>query len=92
MNKKRSRLSSELKHLESVSGKIGGTVVRVRDSAFARFPFLFIFLTPFGLVATFYGLEKLIDSIPYFVENPHMVLITGILVLFGTGTLYKKLS
>ncbi len=85
-------ISDELKKLEHITNTLGGKVVHVRDSAFKRFPFAFIFLTSFGLVATLYGFEKVIDQIPYFIENPHMVLVSGIVTLIVTGTLYKKLS
>ncbi|MCA9360860.1 hypothetical protein KC730_03150, partial [Candidatus Kaiserbacteria bacterium] len=59
---------------------------------FARFPMIFVLLSSFGLVATFYGFEKVIDQIPYFNENPHMILMTGVVVLVLTGALYKKLN
>lgn len=62
-----------------------------RDHVFKRFPLLFTLLGTFGLVATLYGFERLIDQVDLFAENPLILLTTGILLLIFTGTLYKKL-
>lgn len=86
------KVEGEMKKLEEMGGSVSGRFKNFRNSAFTRFPMLFVLLTSFGLVATFYGFEKVIDQIPYFTENPHMILVTGISVLLFTGALYKKLS
>lgn len=62
-----------------------------RKNAFDRFPLLFTLLAGFGLVATFYGFERLIDKINILSRNPFILLATGVLILVLTGTLYKKL-
>lgn len=62
-----------------------------RDRLAARYPFLFAGAAAFGLVSTYYGFEKLIDRVDTFVENPWILLATGIIVLIITGTIYKKL-
>jgi hypothetical protein len=46
----------------------------------------------FGLVSTFYGFEKLIDKVDLFVDNPWILLATGITALAITGSFYNKLS
>jgi hypothetical protein len=86
------RIESEIRKLEEMGGSLTGQAKRLRDSTFSRFPLLFVFLSTFGLVSTFYGFEKIIDQIPFFVENPVMVLVTGIITLAITGTLFKKLT
>ena len=63
-----------------------------KEAVFARFPLLFTLLGAFGLVATFYGFERLIDKIEFFTDNPAALLLTGILTLVVTGSLYKKLQ
>ncbi|MDX1765522.1 MAG: hypothetical protein R3313_01065 [Candidatus Saccharimonadales bacterium] len=63
-----------------------------RQAVFHRFPLLFTLLGAFGLVATFYGFERLIDQIDLFHDNPVILLATGLGVLVFTGTLYKKLQ
>jgi len=88
----RERVEAEIKKLEKMSGSVTGRFSSLRDNAFSRFPIIFVLLSSFGLVATFYGFEKVIDQIAYFNENPHMILITGIATLLLTGALYKKLS
>jgi len=82
-------------HLEKIEedlSKIGSAGIKLRDSTFARFPILFSLLTTFGLVATFYGFEKVIDKFTLFTDYPEILLIVGLAILAGTGTLYKKLS
>ena len=85
-------LSDQLKTLEGSISKLGQQVTQERDSVFEKFPILFLLFSSFGLVATFYGFEKIIDKIPYFVENPEMIFITGVVILFLSGALYKKLG
>ena len=63
-----------------------------REAAFNRFPLVFTLLGAFGLVATFYGFEGIIDNIDFLSGNPWVILATGIGVLFATGSLYKKLQ
>ena len=64
----------------------------VRRSAFRRFPSLFILLVTFGVSATIYGFEVLIAQWTYMYERPWLILLLGISILVGTGTLYKKLG
>ena len=86
------RVEKEIRKLEEMGGSVGNRAKRLRDSTFAKFPIIFIFLSTFGVVATFYGFEKIIDQIVYFEQNPSMVLVAGLLTLLITGTLYKKLN
>ena len=88
----REKVKAEIKKLESMGGSVSRRMLGIRDSAFTKYPLAFVLLTSFGLVATFYGFEKVIDNIPFFVENPYMILVTGIVVLILTGTLFKKIE
>lgn len=63
-----------------------------RRAVFGRFPLLFTLLGTFGLVATFYGFERLIDQMPLLADNPLILLGTGLSILVLTGSLYKKLQ
>ena len=65
---------------------------RTRQTAAQRFPLLFTLLASFGLVATFYGFEGLIDKVGVLSNNPAILLAVGILTLGLTGKLYKKLD
>lgn len=86
------KVENELKKLEKMGGSFTNQAKNLRDSAFSRFPLIFVFLSTFGIVATFYGFEKVIDQIQYFQENPSMVLVAGVFTLAVTGALYKKLN
>jgi hypothetical protein len=67
-------------------------LIEQRDSVFKRFPLLFTLLGTFGLVATFYGFQHIIQKIPLLANNPYITLGVGLAVLLLTGTLYKKLG
>jgi len=91
IHEQKQKVEAELHKLETMGGSLTNKAKGVRDSTFARFPVVFVFLSTFGLVATLYGFEKVIDDIDFFAENPYMVLVAGVLTLAITGTLYKKL-
>jgi len=76
---------------KKVSGPIGRRIKQQR-AALARYPLLFTLLTTFGLVATLYGFEGLIDEINFLSNNPIILLTIGVVILIFTGSLYKKLS
>ncbi len=92
LEQQKAKVEAEVKKLEEFGASATDKLVGMRNSAFQRFPIVFVFLSTFGLVSTFYGFEKVIDGIPFFVKNPHMILFTGIAVLVLTGALYKKLN
>ena len=81
-----------LEVLEEEMSKLGTAGKGFRDSAFSRFPILFSLSTTFGLVATLYGFEKVIDKIDFLNTQPEILLLVGLVTLAGTGTLYKKLQ
>ena len=92
IQEQKERIESEIRKLEVMGGTLGGQAKRLRDSTFTRFPIVFIFLSTFGLVSTLYGFEKVIDQITLFENNPLLILLTGILTLAVTGSLFKKLK
>lgn len=71
--------------------RVFGGLLKRRQTAFHRFPLLFTLLAAFGLVATIYGFERLIDKVEFLSDNPFILLGVGLLTLIITGTLYKKL-
>jgi len=91
-NNKTRKVEDDIRRLEQLGGAIKGRATNLRDSSFARFPIMFVMLSTFGLVSTFYGFEKVLDRIPVFIEHPIYILFTGIIILTITGTLYKKLN
>lgn len=79
--------SHEHHHSETYEG-----FIHRRDHAFARFPLLFTLLATFGVVATFYGFQGILEKIPLLSRDPYISLAVGILILVLTGKLYKKLG
>jgi hypothetical protein len=67
-------------------------IFRRRTTVFSRFPLLFTLLGTFGVVATFYGFQHILEDIPLLADYPYIALIVGLLILFVTGKLYKKLD
>lgn len=67
-------------------------LTETRNRATTRFPLLFALLATFGLVATYYGFEHIIDSIDFLSQNPILLLGFGVALLLATGSLYRKLQ
>lgn len=63
-----------------------------RETLFQKFPLIFTLGGTFGLVATFYGFEKIIDKIDFLSDNPWILLGAGLATLTVTGSLYNKLQ
>ena len=63
-----------------------------RKTLFRRFPIFFTAVVAFGAGATFYGLERGFETIPFFFDHPWRTLSIGLAVLFATGKLYAKLG
>lgn len=78
--------------IETIEEKAYKSMVKERNIIISKFPLPFALLASFGLVATFYGFEHLIDQVPFLVDNPVLLLLTGILCLLITGKFYKKLD
>lgn len=72
--------------------KLVQNAVKRRETLAQRFPLVFGLTATFGLVSVLYGFEKLIDRVELFVNNPWILLITGIVLLLVTGAAYKKLN
>jgi len=87
--KRTKRLLLALQHSEK---RLSDSIKTRKRSAFEQFPIIFTLLGSFGLVATFYGFEKLIDSSEFLSSNPWLLLTVGIGILAFTGSLYDRLS
>ena len=64
----------------------------IRKTLFRRFPIFFTGVVAFGAGATFYGLERGFETVPFFFDHPWRTLAIGLVVLFITGKLYAKLG
>lgn len=71
--------------------RIAADIGKRRKTFQEKYPLVFALGGAFGLVSTFYGFEKIIDSVDLFTENPWILLATGIITLSITGSFYNKL-
>ena len=72
--------------------QLRNSLAKKQQAAFAKFPLVFTLLGAFGLVATLYGFERLIDEVAFLSDNPVVLLVTGLVILVFTGSLYKRLQ
>lgn len=84
MTKKQTILEREKRIAKQVEAR--------RIAVFERFPLVFTLLGTFGLVATFYGFEHLIDNFEFLSRNPLVLLGTGIVTLTFTALSTKNYS
>lgn len=89
MDQKKNQIGT--KGISGAAHAVDKAIAKKRRAAFARFPLLFTLLGAFGLVATFYGFEGVMDQTGLS-ENPFVLLALGMGTLIFTGTLYKKLG
>lgn len=75
-----------------IEEKIVQLAAKERETLAQRFPLTFALIGTFGLVSTFYGFEKLIDSVDLFVNHPWILLIIGVATLSMTGLALRKLG
>lgn len=90
------------KLLEEIKGKVSAeqyarlqtmvqrSLVEKSRSQLERIPLLLPLLGAFGLVSTFYGFEKLLDTTEL-VNHPLELIGTGVILLLLTGAFAKKL-
>lgn len=82
----------DLRPILSAEERARQKVQRSREVAESRFPLVFGVLATFGLVATLYGFEKLIDRSEWLSNNPWVLLAVGLTTLMATGAAYRKLN
>jgi hypothetical protein len=75
-----------------IEEKIAHALADRRDQAAVKYPLFFGLAASFGLVATFYGFEGLINKVQILRDHPWAILLVGVSVLVATGTAYRKLN
>ena len=78
-----------IKEVEKFTQRVNDYMEQRGRSVLARYPLLFSLLGTFGFVSVLYGFEKVIDQIPFFRNNPLLILLMGLGILVFTGSLYK---
>jgi len=81
-----------LKRVEGIVQEINNRMSGPGKSVFKRYPVTFTLLALFGVVAVSEGVKGIIESLGIFNGHPWYMLLTGLLILIFTGSLYKKLS
>ena len=84
-----SKVAKAAEHLVEETTKEAQKTIR---PTLVKFPLLYGLLVTFGVVATLYGFERIINGIPFLADRPFYILGIGIVTLIFTGTLYKKLG
>jgi len=81
-----------IKRIEDLTKDVHEKIEKRGQSVFARYPMLFSLLGTFGLAMTLYGIEGVVEKIPFFSGRPFLILLVGIVLLVLTGSLYKRLG
>ncbi|MES3004822.1 MAG: hypothetical protein V4690_01765 [Patescibacteria group bacterium] len=81
-----------LRHIEVLSDKVNKIMARGTRSVFSRYPLTFALLILVGVVAVSEGLKTIVVNLSFFDGHPWRLLAVGLVILVGTGTLYKKLD
>jgi len=79
------QIDKTVRQAQEVAGKYTQPVLR-------RYPLLFAFLLAFGTAAIFTGFHLWAETVPLFENDPVILILFGVIVLFLTGTLYKTLN
>lgn len=78
--------------VEKIVKEVHDTTSKYTEPVLSRYPLLFAFLVIFSASMIMKGFERIIDRIPFLQQNPILLLLTGILMLTLTGSLYKWLN
>jgi len=87
----RDQLKKVNETVQTAQGQFERIVERPRKTL-ERFPSLFLLLTTMGIVLVMFGFERFFDNIPFFHNNPTIMILLGLGILVFTGRLYKKLD
>lgn len=80
--------------LETVEQTIRNVHEKIRteqETVFARYPLTFSLLGTLGVAAVIHGFEGIVDATPILADRPILIFISGLVLLFATGGLYKYL-
>lgn len=87
-----STIRNPLLQIEETTQELNDYMHRQSRSVFDQYPFIFSMLGTFGVVSILYGFDAILDEFPLMKEHPVIPLAVGILILIGTGNLYKRLE
>ncbi len=84
--------SDPLQEIERIVRQAHDSAGHYTKPTLRRYPLLFAFLLTFSVAAIIHGFELVTDEIEIFRTYPLLLICIGVLALFLTGTLYKKLE
>lgn len=78
--------------IEGLVSELHASMQRELHPAHRKYPLLFLFLITLSVAAIFHGLDRMFASIDFFESYPQLLVLAGMLGLFFTGSLYKRLG
>lgn len=81
-----------LRQIENLSNRINSIMASMARPFFKRYPLTFMIFIFVGVVALSEGMKEILSGIDFFDGHPWRLLLTGVIILIITGTLYKKLK
>lgn len=80
------------KEKKDLDDKVVALFKSERKRAKEKFPLVYALIATFGAVCVLAGLNKFVEKIDLFKNNPIILIIFGLLLLLVTGATYKKLG
>lgn len=68
------------------------TLERTNRSVLQKYPLTFALLGTVGVAAVIHGFERIVDMTPILADRPILIFISGLVILFATGGLYRYLQ
>jgi len=81
-----------IKHMEESLRDINDNTGRKTRSSLKKYPITFALLITFALVSILHGFELFFDEIPFIHNHPWILILTGLIILIVTGSVYKALE
>ena len=88
----KSMQTDPLQQTEIIAKEASDYIRKRGKGVFNRYPLLFSFLGTFGVVLIIHGFDGMIEKIAVLNNRPLLLLLTGIIILILTGTLYKRID
>jgi len=81
-----------IEKIEALTKEFHDYIERQGRGVFERYPLTFALLATFGVVLVGHGINAFVNSVPFLNNNPLLMFVVGLIILFMTGTLYKRLN
>jgi len=81
-----------IRHLETLSSQINRVMAPRAKSVFRQYPITFGLLILLGVMGLHEGLKGVMKSLGLLDINPWYLVVSGLVILIITGTVYKKLE